>query len=300
MSIQEAEALVGEGPNRKQVVELIDLLNIETLDTDLYRGSSPENRGARVFGGQVIAQALVAAYRTVDAGVPCHSLHGYFMRPGNPKRPIIFQVDRARDGRSFFTRRVIALQDGKQIFNLASSFHKREKGFEHASNMPDVAGPEGLEDRQKQRQRYVEKLGKFGKDFVAPGAFLNRPVEPYDLLEPEKGPASQSIWLKLGAELKTDDMALHHCLMAYASDMSLLSTGNRPHGVSWLNGDFMTASLDHAMWFHDDIRADQWHVFSQDSPWAGSARSFNRGEIFTQAGKLVCSCTQEGLFRPLK
>jgi len=282
------------------VTELLNLLDLEQLELDLFRGQSPDEEASqRVFGGQVIAQALVAAYRTVEDRV-CHSLHAYFIRPGDPKVPIIYQVDHSRDGRSFTTRRVVAIQHGKQIFNMAASFHVDEEGWEHQAQMPDVPGPDGLKDYRSLRMDIADRLPeKMRKAFTRERAIEQRPVNPMHMLDPEVDPSDQHVWIRVPKEI---DQApwVHHCLLAYASDMSLLGTGNRHHGVSWLTGELMSASLDHAMWFHAPLNFSDWHLYTMDSPYAGGARSFNRGMVFSQDGKLVASTTQEGLMRPVK
>lgn len=283
------------------VGDLLTLLDIERLELDLFRGESPDERASqRVFGGQVIAQALVAAYRTVDNDRTCHSLHAYFIRPGDPKVPIIYQVDRSRDGGSFTTRRVVAIQHGKQIFNMAASFHTKEDGWHHQHQMPEIQGPDGLEEMRERRVKIAEKLSEsFRDDFTRERAIEIREVAPLDLLKPEKMSDVNQNWMRVARPIP-DDPALHHCLLAYASDMSLLGSGNRPHGVSWLGGKVMSASLDHAMWFHAPIKFDDWHIYAMDSPYAGGARSFNRGQIFDQSGNMVASVAQEGLMRPVR
>lgn len=284
------------------VGDLLNLLDLERLEVDLFRGQSPENEvSQRVFGGQVIAQSLVAAYRTVDTETrTCHSLHAYFMRPGDPKIPIIYEVDRSRDGGSFTTRRVVAIQHGKQIFNLAASFHKLEDGWQHQHDMPDVPGPDDLENRLQHRQRIAERIPeKYRKEWLRARAIEMREVNPLDPLKPEKAPDKHHLWLRVARSIDAAPWQ-HHCLMAYASDMSLLGTGNRPHGISWMGGELMAASLDHAMWFHAPIRFDDWHLYTMDSPYGGGARSFNRGAIYTSDGQLVASVAQEGLMRPIK
>ncbi len=283
------------------VGDLLSLLDIERLEVDMFRGQSPENEiSQRVFGGQVIAQSLVAAYRTVDTETrTCHSLHAYFIRPGDPKIPIIYEVDRARDGGSFTTRRVVAIQHGKQIFNLAASFHKTEPGWHHQHDMPDVPGPQDLESRLENRQRIEARIPeKYRKEWLRARAIEMREVDPLDPLEPQPAPDTHHLWFRTARKIDEAPW-LHHCLMAYASDMALLGTGNRPHGISWMGGKLMTASLDHTMWFHAPIRFDDWHLYSMDSPYAGGARSFNRGAIYTRDGQLVASVAQEGLMRPI-
>ncbi len=282
------------------VGDLLALLDLERLELDLFRGQSPdEEESQRVFGGQVIAQALVAAYRTVE-GRKCHSLHAYFIRPGDPKVPIIYQVDHSRDGGSFTTRRVVAIQHGKQIFNMAASFHVDEDGFHHQHDMPVVASPDDIGDRLEWRRRFAGRLPERHRGhFLRPRPVEIREIDPLDPLKPEKTTDNHHLWFRVAREIDEAPW-LHHCLMAYASDMALLGTGNRPHGVSWMTGDVMSASLDHAMWFHAPIRFDDWHLYAMDSPYAGGGRSFNRGKIFNRSGELVASVAQEGLMRPVK
>ena len=284
------------------VRNLLKLMDLERLEVDLFRGQSPENEtNQRVFGGQVIAQSLVAAYRTIDLATrTCHSLHAYFLRPGDPSIPIIYEVDRSRDGGSFTTRRVVAIQHGKQIFNMAASFHKQEDGWHHQHQMPEVEAPEELDDRIEWRKKFATKLPERHRaHFLRPRPIEIREINPLDPLKPEKTDDRQRLWFRV-AEPIEEQPWLHHCLMAYASDMALLGTGNRPHGVSWMTGELMSASLDHAMWFHAPINFSDWHLYIMDSPYAGGARSFNRGSVFTRQGQLVASVAQEGLMRPLK
>jgi len=280
------------------VSDLLALLDIERLETDLFRGQSPdEEESQRVFGGQVIAQSLVAAYRTVPEDRPCHSLHCYFIRPGDPNVPIIYQVDHSRDGGSFTTRRVVAIQHGKQIFNFAASFQVVEDSWHHQHPMPEVEGPDSLGDRVEWRRKFAEQVPERHRGhFLRPRPIEMREVEPLDPLKPAVASDQHSLWLRVAREIDEAPW-LHHCLMAYASDMALLGTGNRPHGVSWMTGELMSASLDHAMWFHEPTKFDEWHLYSMDSPYAGGARSFNRGSIYTQDGRLVASVAQEGLMR---
>lgn len=280
------------------VSDLLDLLDLERLEVNLFRGESPDqDTSQRVFGGQVIAQALVAAYRTVEDRL-CHSLHAYFIRPGDPDIPIIYEVDRARDGGSFTTRRVIAIQHGCQIFNMACSFHIEEDGWHHQHDMPDVPAPDGLETHAAQRERSAHKVPeRFRKEFTRPRAVEMREVAPMDLFEPEPISDVSQLWFRVPREIDVPP-SLHQCLLAYASDMRLLGTGQRRHGVSWMTGEVMGASLDHSMWFHAPVRFDDWLLYAMDSPWTGGARSFNRGSIFTRAGELVASVAQEGLMRP--
>jgi len=284
------------------VGDLLKLLDLERLEVDLFRGQSPEDvPSQRVFGGQVIAQSLVAAYRTVDVeNRTCHSLHAYFIRPGDPSIPIVYEVDRSRDGGSFTTRRVIAIQHGKQIFNMAASFHKLEEGWNHQHAKPDVPTPDMLEDSNEWRARVAVDLSERAREvYLRPRAIEMREINPLHPLTPEKADDKQQLWFRVARQIDEQPW-LHHCLMAYASDMALLGTGNRPHGVSWLTGELMSASLDHAMWFHAPLDFSAWHLYSMDSPYAGGARSFNRGSIYDSGGKLIASVAQEGLMRPVR
>ena len=283
-----------------EVADLLKLLDIERLEVDLFRGQGEggEN-GDRIYGGHVIAQALVAAYRTVEDRL-CHSLHAYFIRPGDPKIPIIFEVDRARDGGSFTTRRVIAVQHGKQIFNLAASFQAPEESWEHQHPMPEAPAPEGLPSRADMRARLAAELPEDKREhFLRPRPIEIRECDPIDILRPEKTGDYNRLWFRVATELE-QPIWVHHCLMAYASDMNLLASGNRPHGISWWRGEVMGASLDHAMWFHGPLRFDDWHLYAMDSPFGGGARSFNRGSIYSRDGRLVASVAQEGLMRRVK
>jgi acyl-CoA thioesterase II len=279
------------------IKEVLDLLDLEAIEVNLFRGISPKDRWQRVFGGQVLGQALVAAYRTVEERV-CHSLHAYFIRPGDPKVPILYQVDRARDGKSFTTRRVVAIQHGEQIFNMSVSFQVPESGLEHQFDAPKVAGPDGLESEEEWRRRLSHQLPeKVREHFTRPGPIDVRPVEhDDDLLNPAKRAPFQNVWIKAKGEMP-HALALHQCVLAYASDMTLLDTCLLPHGVSWFSGRLQSASLDHAMWFHHPFRVDEWLLYSQDSPSAAGGRGFNRGSLFTSDGKLVASVAQEGLIR---
>ncbi|MDR6147113.1 acyl-CoA thioesterase-2 [Sphingomonas sp. SORGH_AS870] len=276
---------------------LVALLDVEEIDTDLYRGARRPGGEGRVFGGQVIAQALQAAQRSTDAPRAAHSLHAYFMRAGDERYPIIYRVERDFEGRSFATRRVIAMQKGKPILNLACSFQTPEDGLHHQDAMPDVPMPDSLASER-------DLLASLGDRVPAPiRAFLSRPrpielrpVDPRQLLQPEPREPTQAIWFRLVAPIG-DDPTLHRAVLAYASDFALLGTSTLPHGVNWLIDNMQTASLDHALWLHEPFRADQWLLYTTDSPWAGHARGFNRGRIFTAEGRLVASVAQEGLIR---
>jgi acyl-CoA thioesterase-2 len=280
--------------------ELLELLDIEQLEVDLFRGvGSGGETTTRIFGGHVIAQALMAAYRTVPDRL-CHSLHAYFIRPGDPKIPVIYQVDRARDGGSFTTRRVVAIQHGKEIFNLLASFHIDEEGWDHQHAMPKVGSPEDWPNRDELRNAHVDKVPeKYRDDFLRERPIELREVAPRDFFTPEKESDSNRLWFRMEAA-KGQDPQMQHCLLAYASDMNLLGSSLRPHGLTWFRGNVMSASLDHAMWFHAPIEFSDWHLYDLDAPWTGKARGFNRGSIFSADGTLVASVAQEGLVRPLK
>ena len=275
---------------------LLNLLDLEQIEVNLFRGVSPEDSWQRVYGGQVLGQALVAAARTVE-GRLAHSLHAYFLRPGDPKVPILYEVDRSRDGNSFTNRRVVAIQHGKQIFNMAVSFHAGETGLAHQFGMPDVPGPEDLPSEQERRQEIAPKLPEeYRKWFSREQPIETRLIDSLDLLEPEKAPPYQNVWVRAGGDLP-DDPALHQCIMAYASDMTLIDTIIFPHGVSWLDDKLQTASLDHAMWFHRPFRADEWLLYAQDSPASFGGRGLSRGSFYSKDGTLVASVAQEGLIR---
>lgn len=279
---------------------LLNLLEVEPLEVDLFRGlGNGGETPIRIFGGQVIAQALAAAYQTVDDRL-CHSLHAYFIRPGDPKIPVIYQVDRARDGGSFTTRRVVAIQHGKQIFNMSCSFHVDEDGWHHQHPAPATIGPDELKDRDALRADMIDKIPEqFREEFSRPRPIDIREVAPPDFFEPEPADDVNHLWFRMSAAAGTSPQ-MQHCLLAYASDMNLLGSSLRPHGVTWTKGEVMMASLDHTMWFHAPVQFQDWHLYTMDSPWSGGARGFNRGAIYDRKGTLVASTAQEGLIRPLK
>ena len=276
---------------------LVDLLEIEELDTDLYRGRRQPGGVGRVFGGQVIAQALQAAQRSTDAPKIAHSLHAYFMRPGNEDFPIIFRVVRDFEGRSFATRRVIAMQQGQPILNMAASFQVPEEGLHHQDRMPDVPGPDELKSDVELRREMIDEIPeKFRRHMLRSRPIEIRPVHPRSWFRPVKQEPKQDSWFRLVAPIG-DDAAMHRAILAYASDMSLLGTSMLAHGINWMTHNVQTASLDHALWLHEEFRADDWLLYSCDSPWAGHARGFNRGKIYSRDGRLVASVAQEGLMR---
>jgi len=282
----------------KALDRLIDLLNLEQIEVNIFRGRSPEERVQRVFGGQVAGQALVAAGRTVPADRPVHSLHAYFIRPGDPAVPIVYLVDRVRDGRSFTTRRVSAVQHGEAIFTLSASFHHAEPGPVHADPMPDVPPPETVE---RNSDRLARLLGEAPRQVYDSPIDLRSvgPMSAEAARDPSLLTTRNLIWLRVDGELP-DDPLLHVCLMTYASDMTLLDSVLLAHGLTWLDGRTSGASLDHAMWFHRPFRADRWLLYAQDSPVASGARGLAHGEVFTAAGELVVSVMQEGLIRSLR
>lgn len=282
----------------KVLDELVELLALERIEENLFRGQSQELGWGRVFGGQVLGQALSAAVQTVPQDRIAHSIHAYFLRPGDPSRPIVYDVDRIRDGSSFTTRRVVAIQNGEPILNLAASFHIAENGFEHQDAMPDVPPPESLDTEQVRMASYASRLPRGLRErAVAERPFELRPVdEPDDPFVPAPRPPSRMVWFKTVARLP-DDAALHRYLLAYASDYSFVTTSLRPHGVTWLTPGMQVASLDHIMWFHQDFRVDEWLLHVIDSPAAHGARGLVRGRVFTRDGRLVASTAQEGLIR---
>jgi acyl-CoA thioesterase-2 len=284
----------GEDP----VADLIALLDLERIEMNLFRGLSPDEGMKRVYGGQVIAQALVAAYRTVEARV-CHSLHAYFIRPGDPAAPILYEVDRARDGKSFATRRVTAVQHGEQIFNLAASFQSPENGFRHQTPMPAVKQPADLRSEDELRAMARDRLPpEWQKQIGRPRPIEIKPVDPRQMISPEKTDPKKQLWMRARRAVDPDNTALQQCLLAYASDMGILDTATKPHGVNWFTGGVQMASLDHSMWFHEPFDISSWLLYAMDSPSASGARGFNRGEIYTQDGVLAASVAQEGLMRP--
>lgn len=281
----------------KHVSELLEHLELERLEENLYRGKSKDVGSKSVFGGQVLAQALRAASATVPKDRIAHSLHGYFILPGDINAPIIFNVDRVRDGGSFTTRSVTAIQHGRAIFSLLASFQLKQEGFDHQIDMPDVPRPSELfSDRElfaKAQGMMPEKLRKvLGRD----RPIIFKPTVLPNLFNPKKEPPYTNVWFKANGEM-SDDLALHQSVLAYASDYNLLTTALKPHGVSFGTKNLQLASIDHAMWFFRDFRVDDWLLYSVESPSASNARGFCRGNIFNQDGILVASVVQEGLIR---
>ena len=281
----------------ESINDLIELLDLEEIEQNHYRGRSPSEGWQRVYGGQVLGQALVAASRTVPEDRHAHSLHGYFLRAGDTTTPILYTVDRIRDGRSFTTRRVVAIQHGRAIFNMSISFQINEEGLTHQMQMPQAPPPEELPDEQELRKRWIKELPpEYASAFDRERPIEVRPIDPQDLIHPEERPPHAMSWMKAREPLP-DNQRLHQCVLAYLSDWSLLDTATLPHAVSFLQQQMQMASLDHAMWFHRPFRADEWLLYVQDSPSASGTRGLNRGMIFTRDGELVASAVQEGLMR---
>ena len=282
----------------KALEELLELLDLEQIETNIFRGMSPSDGWQRVYGGQVIGQALVAASRTVeDEARSAHSLHGYFLRPGDTTIPILYSVDRIRDGRSFTTRRVVAVQQGEAIFRMSVSFQVLERGLEHQNQIPDVPPPEACIDLQALRRQHSASTTQNILDQVnQPQPIELKFVESFNEFNPNPAPPIQHVWVKTSGKMPKN-YRLNQCLLAYASDLTLLDTSYRPHGIGWRNDKFQVASLDHSMWFHKPFLTDEWMLYQQDSPFAGGARGFSRGTIFNTKGDLIASVAQEGLIR---
>lgn len=280
---------------QSDVDDLVALLDLEPIEVNIFRGVSPDEDRQRIFGGQVAGQALVAAVRTVEPDRAVHSLHAYFLRPGDPTVPVLYEVDRIRDGRSFTTRRVVAIQHGRPIFNLSASFHVDEPGFEHRDEMPDVPPPDDLPTRADEwkaagwGQEWANRTHPLDVRYVTASPFRrDRPLAPV-----------QQVWFRADGTLP-DDQVLHTCLLTYASDMTLLDTALLPHGSGAIDESIMMASLDHAMWFHGPFRADEWLLYDQRTPAAVGARGLATGRVFTHDGQLIASVVQEGLIRQVQ
>lgn len=278
------------------LADLIRLLTLERIEDDIFRGESRDIGSAQVFGGQVVGQALSAAQATVDERI-AHSLHAYFLRRGDMQAPIVYEVDRARDGGSFSVRRVVAIQHGRPIFNLAASFQRPEEGIDHQSPMPDVEGPDGLQDLTEVAPDKLAKIPEKMRRFLTDKRpFEFRPVDPVDFEHPAKTEPRKHVWIR-AVDRVPDDWALHQNLLAYVSDYELLGASTLPHGLPFVRGTVQMASLDHALWFHRTFRVDEWLLYSIDSPNAHGARGLSRGQFFTADGRLIASTTQEGLVR---
>jgi len=282
--------------------DLVNLLDLEALEDNMFRGQSRDLGGKSVFGGQVISQALVAAGRTVE-GSMVHSLHAYFLRPGDMALPIVYEVDRVRDGRSFTARRVQAIQHGQPILSMIASFHRPEDGVEHQMPMPQVPPPESLRSQHELSAEWIQArpdVPQRARDAMLRLLAIEfRPVQPWNPLQPEVAGLTQNLWFRAAGRLP-DDPLLHRCVLAYASDFNLLSTALRPHAMSFLDPNNAVASIDHALWFHRDLRVDDWLLYSMDSPSAQGSRGLSRGLIYDRGGRLVASVAQENLMRRMQ
>ena len=277
----------------------LGLFNLEKIDRDIFSWNGKNVGYKRIFGGQVMAQTLIAAYKTVNVEHFAHSFHSYFIRPGNMEKPITFTVDRIRDGKSFTTRSVKAIQDAEVIFNCSISFQKREKGLEHQVDMPDVPEPESLKSEQELREDILKELKMKKEDmpmFFRQQEIEMRPVEKQNYFKPERMPPYKNTWIKNEGKLP-DDQVIQQAFLLYISDMGLLGAANNSVGVNFLTKNLQNASLDHAMWFHRKLDLNGWFLYTIESPITRNARGFSRGSIFSRDGKLIASCTQEGLIR---
>lgn len=277
--------------------DLLALMDLETIEQGIYRGQSQDLGFVALFGGQVMGQSLSAAKETVAPDREVHSFHSYFLRPGDANHPVVYDVERIREGKSFCTRRVKAVQHGKVIFHMTASFQGQESGFEHQSPMPNVAEPEGLQSDLDVHRAYAEFIPEqLREKFTSDKPILMRFATHYNPFEPKKTDAKRYIWIKANGPLP-DDQAVHKYLLAYASDFNFLPTALQPHGVSFASPKMQMASIDHAMWFHRPFRMDDWLLYAIDSPSASNARALVRGEIYNRQGELVASTAQEGLIR---
>ena len=283
------------------VSDLLALLDLEPLEVNIYRGTNRDLGTGRVFGGQVFAQALVAARKTVvappDAPREAHSMHGYFLREGDLKTPIVYFVDRPRDGGSFTSRRVTAIQHGEAIFHMSASFQKKQTGFEHQSTMPDVPPPESIRPELELLREHAEALPAHIREVLTQDRPIDfRAIRPADPLFHGTEEPLRQVWFRVVEKLP-DNIIAHQAILAYASDYGMLPTALLPHPASYRSPNLLLASLDHSVWIHGEFRADEWLLYEIDSPWAGGARGFVRGRVFTRDGRLVASVAQEGLIR---
>lgn len=282
------------------VSDLIELFALESIEYNIYRGRNRDIGTGRVFGGQVLAQALVAARRTIDDERHAHSLHGYFILAGDLDVPIVYFVDRLRDGRSFTTRRVTAIQHGQAIFNMSASFHREEPGVEHQVGMPEVPPPDDLDSELDLLREMAERIPEPLRDVLTQDRPIDfRPVEKVDPFAPRPRAPSRHFWLRANGPL-SDDVLHHQAVLAYASDYGLLGTALMPHGLTIRQADVQVATLDHAIWFHRRFRADDWLLYAMEAPAAAGARGFTRGLVYTREGQLVASVAQEGLMRRIE
>lgn len=280
--------------------ELVTLLDLEPIEKNIFRGQSQDLGFGNVFGGQVLGQSLSAASKTVDPLFQAHSMHGYFMRPGDATKPIVYTVDCIRDGKSFTTRRTVAVQNGRAIFSMSASFHRDEAGFEHQESMPDIQGPEGIEPELEMAKRLARQAppGLFDK-LLCEKPIEIRVVNPVNPFKPKIMPPEKFVWFRAISTMP-DDIATHRYMLAYASDFHLVSTSLHPHGKTFWTPDMQVASLDHSIWFHRPFRMDEWLLCMMKSPSAFKGRGMNIGKIFTRDGLLVATVAQEGLIRPIK
>jgi len=280
--------------------DLVDLLSLESIEENLFRGRSQDLGFRQLFGGQVLGQSLSAACQTVEPDRHVHSLHGYFLRPGDAQLPVVYMVDRVRDGGSFSTRRVTAVQKGKPIFSASMSFQYDEEGFSHQASMPEVVGPENLPTELEMMQQRADLIPPpLREKLLCSKPIEVRPVSEGDPYNPKPSDPIKYLWFRADGAL-ADTPALHKYILAYASDFNLLTTSLLPHGKSVWHRDMQIASLDHSLWFHQNLKADEWLLYAIDSPWANNARGFCRGGIYNRAGQLVASTAQEGLIRHRK
>ncbi len=280
------------------LAQVIELLRLERIDDNLFRGDSHDIGAPQVFGGQILGQALVAAEHTVDDRRP-HSLHAYFLRPGDFNHPVVYQVERARDGGSYSNRRVVAIQHGRPILNLTASFHNGDPGFDHQAEMPKVPGPDGLTSTRDLHKGIAERVpAKLRRLLEHQPPFEFRPVETPKFIDPSARPPRKHIWMRAWAELPEDER-IHRHLLAYVSDYELLGTATLPHELDFSKRPVQMASLDHALWFHRPLRVDDWLLYACDSPNNAQGRGFSRGQFFSRDGTLLASVAQEGVIRPI-
>jgi acyl-CoA thioesterase-2 len=280
--------------------DLLNLLSLEKIEDGLYRGNSQNLKLPQVFGGQVIGQALSATKGTLKDKRPVHSFHSYFLRPGDASKPIVYDVENLRDGRSISTRRIKAIQHGKPIFFMTASFHVEANGLEHQATMPNVAGPENLlSARQRVKKLALEANMPIPERFDQQSPIEIRPVESFNPLKPEATNPVRHVWMRTNGQLP-DDSRVHKYMLAYASDMAFLPVAGQPHGISFFTKGFQMATIDHSMWFHRDFRFDDWLLYQIESPSATNQRGFVLGKFFDQQGRLVASTAQEGVMRESK
>ncbi|MBZ4397383.1 acyl-CoA thioesterase II [Myxococcus sp. MISCRS1] len=280
--------------------ELLELLKLEVIEENLFRGKSQDLGFRQLFGGQVLGQALSAASQTVETARHVHSLHGYFLRPGDASQPVVYTVDRVRDGGSISTRRIVAIQKGQPIFTMMASFHGDEPGYAHQSPMPAVPPPEALPTDLELLKRQVDRIpARLREKILCDKPIEMRPVDYMDPFHPVPGEPRKAVWIRADGALP-EDPQVHKYVLAYASDFNLISTALLPHAASFFQPHVIGASLDHALWFHGDLKVNDWLLYVMDSPWSGNARGLSRGSVYTREGRLVASVAQEGLLRILK